>query len=76
MGKPGSQRQKEYLRRLKENNNEKYLKKEKEQKKDKLELVKINTEEYESKLQKDRKKKVGKSFGKETVIYVNMMFQP
>ena len=29
MGKPGSQRQKEYLRRLKENNNEEYLKKEK-----------------------------------------------
>ena len=29
MGKPGSQRQKEYLRRLMENNNEEYLKKEK-----------------------------------------------
>ena len=33
MGKPGSQRQEEYLCKLKENNNEKYLKMEREQKK-------------------------------------------
>ena len=33
MGKPGSERQKEYLCRLKENNNKEYLKKERKRKK-------------------------------------------
>ena len=52
MGKPGSERQKEYLCRLKENNNEEYLKKERERKKVKKFLrktLKKNTKEYESK---------------------------
>ena len=55
MGKPISQRQKEYLCRLKENNNEEYLKKEKERKK--VRTFEENTKEYESKLQKGRERK-------------------
>lgn len=58
MGKPGSQRQKEYLRRLKEKNNEDYLEKERKRKREKLAHLKHqNPVKYQAKLKKDRERK-------------------
>ena len=67
MVKPGAQRQKEYLRRLKEKNNDGYLEKERNRKNGKLALLKCqNPQEYKAKLQKDRdRKKLARTAGKE-----------
>ena len=61
---------------LKENDNEEYLKKERERKKAKLEPLKKNTKEYESKLQKGRERQKLARALKRKQVYVNMMFHP
>lgn len=58
MVKPGFQRQKEYIQRLKENNKEEYLEKERNRKKEKLIVLKAtNKQQYNEKLRKDRERK-------------------
>ena len=67
MVKSGSQRQKEYLKRLKEKNREEYLEKERKRKKEKLMLLKTtDKQQYKDKLQKDREEKITKSNKKTT----------
>ena len=62
MVKPGSQRQKEYLKRLKEKKTGEYLEKERKRMKEKLILLKATDKHnYNEKTQKDRDKKVTKS---------------
>ena len=62
MVKPGSQRQKEYLKRLKEKKTGEYLEKERKRMKEKLILLKVTDKcNYNEKIQKDRDKKVTKS---------------
>ena len=62
MVKPGSQRQKEYLKRLKEKKTGEYLEKERKRMKEKLILLKATDKHnYNEKIQKDRDKKVTKS---------------
>ena len=62
MVKPGSQRQKEYLKRLKEKKTGEYLEKERKRMKEKLILLKATDKHnYNEKIQKDRDKKVIKS---------------
>ena len=59
---PGSQRQKEYLKRLKEKKTGEYLEKERKRMKEKLILLKATDKyNYNEKIQKDRDKKVTKS---------------
>ena len=54
MVKPGSQRQKEYLKRLKEKNRVEYLEKERKRKKEKLVLLKAtNKQHYNKKIRRD-----------------------
>ena len=54
MVKPGSQKQKEYLKRLKEKNREEYLEKERKRKNEKLMLLKTtDKQQYKDKLQKE-----------------------
>ena len=58
MVKPGSQRQKEHLKRLKEKNREEYLEKERKRKKEKLMLLKATDKQhYNEKIRKDRERK-------------------
>ena len=58
MVKPGSQRQKEYLKRLKEKKTGKYLEKKRKRMKEKLILLKdTDKHDYNEKIQKDRDKK-------------------
>ena len=57
MVKSGSQRQKEYLKRLKEKNREEYLEKERKRKKEKLLLKTTDKQQYKDKLQNDRGRK-------------------
>ena len=62
MVKPGSQRQKEYLKRLKEKKTGEYLEKERKRMKEKVILLKATDKQnYNDKIQKDRDKKVTKS---------------
>ena len=62
MVKPGSQRQKEYLKRLKEKKTGEYLEKERKRMKEKVILLKATDKHnYNEKIQKDRDKKVIKS---------------
>ena len=58
MVKPGSQRQKEYLKRLKEKKTGEYLEKERKRMKEKLILLKATDKQhYNEKIRKDRDKK-------------------
>ena len=62
MVKPGSQRQKEYLKRLKEKKTGEYLQKERKRMKKKLILLKVTDKHnYNEKKQKDQDKNVTKS---------------
>ena len=57
MEKPAAQRQKEYLARLKAENNDDYLKKERETKRSRLQKLKNEQDNYKMFLQKDRLRK-------------------
>ena len=68
--KPGSQRQKEYLKRLKEKNREGYLEKERKRKKEKLMLLKAtDKQQHNEKIRKDQEKEVTKSNKKTTGMH-------
>ena len=57
MVKPGSQRQKQYLKRLKEKNREEYLEKERKRKKEKLMLLKATDKQhYNEEIREDRER--------------------
>ena len=77
MVKPGSQRQREYLERLKEKNREEYLKKERTRKKEKLLLMKAtNKGKFDEKLRKDReRKKLQRSIRRQQVIQLLISLQ-
>ena len=57
MVKSGSQRQKEYLKRLKEKNREEYLEKERKRKIKKLMQLKATDKQHYNTIQKDRERK-------------------
>ena len=57
MVNPGSQRQKEYLERLKEKNREEYLEKERKRKIKKLMLLKATDKQHYNTIQNDRERK-------------------
>ena len=62
MVNPGSQRQKEYLKRLKEKKTGEYLEKGRKRMKEKVILLKATDEHnYNEKIQKDRDKNITKS---------------
>ena len=69
MVKPGSQRQKEYLKRLKEKKTGEYLEKERKRKKEKLMLLKATDKQhYNEKIRKDRdRKKLQRAIGRQQV---------
>ena len=67
MVKSGSQRQKEYLKRLKEKNREVYLEKERKRKKEKLMLLKTRQAAIQRQITKrSREEKITKSNKKTT----------
>ena len=67
--KPESQRQKEYLKRLKEKKTGEYLEKERKRKKEKLMLLKATDKQhYNEKIQKGRdRKKLQRAIGRQQV---------
>ena len=69
MVKPGSQRQKEYLKRLKEKKTGEYLEKERKRMKEKLILLKATDKQhYNEKIRKDRdRKKLQRVTGRQQV---------
>ena len=69
MVKPGSQRQKEYLKRLKEKKTGEYLEKERKRMKEKLMLLKATDKQhYNEKIRKDRdRKKLQRMIGRQQV---------
>ena len=71
MVKPGSQRQKKYLKRLKEKNREEYLEKERKRKKEKLMLLKATDKQlYKERLQKDpERKKLQRAIRRQTGMH-------
>ena len=70
MGKPGKERQKKYLEKLKLKNNKSYLEKERERKRKQRADIKINKKNYEEHLEKDRMRKRKK---KEERVNFNFM---
>ena len=57
MGKPGKERQKKYLEKLKLKNKESYLQKERERKRKQRAEIKSNKKKYQVHLEKDRMRK-------------------
>ena len=57
MGKPGKERQKKYLQKLKLKNKESYLQKERERKRKQRVEMKSNEKKYQEHLEKDRIRK-------------------
>jgi len=57
MGKPGKERQKKYLEKLKLKNKESYLQKERERKRKQRAEMKSNKKKYQEHLEKDRMRK-------------------
>ena len=57
MGKPGKERQKKYLEKLKLKNKESYLQKERERKRKQRVEMKSNEKKYQEHLEKDRVRK-------------------
>jgi len=57
MGKPGKERQKKYLEKLKLKNKESYLQKERERKRKQRAEMKSNKKKYQEHLEKDRIRK-------------------
>ena len=60
MAKSHAQRQKEYLKRLKEKGEADYLKKDRERKQNERAALKLNKQKYELVKAKDRQKKTNK----------------
>ena len=74
MGKPGKERQKKYLEKLKLKNKESYLQKERERKRKQRAEIKSNKKKYQEHLEKDRMRK--RKQKEEVRIYVQTVSQP